>query len=93
MAKQAGSNSFAPLPVGSVVGILGGGQLGRMMAIAANRLGFITAVLSPRPEDPAASVAHHHICKAFDDKAGLHCTAFGNQINRISYKGSAAMMR
>ncbi len=71
MAEQAGSNSFAPLPVGSVVGILGGGQLGRMMAIAANRLGFITAVLSPRPEDPAASVAHHHICRAFDDKTGL----------------------
>ena len=71
MAEQAGSNSVAPLPVGSVVGILGGGQLGRMMAIAANRLGFMTAVLSPRPEDPAASVAHHHICKAFDDKTGL----------------------
>ena len=27
--------------------------------------------MSPRPEDPAASVAHHHICKAFDDKTGL----------------------
>ncbi len=71
MAEQAEGISAAPLPVGSVVGILGGGQLGRMTAIAANRLGFVTAVLSPCPEDPAASVAHHHICTAFDDEKGL----------------------
>ena len=71
MAEQAERNGAAPLPVGSVVGILGGGQLGRMTAIAANRLGFVTAVLSPRPEDPAASVAHHHICTSFDDEKGL----------------------
>ena len=71
MAEQAERNGAAPLPVGSVVGILGGGQLGRMMAIAANRLGFKTVILSPRPEDPAASVAHHHICAAFDDETGL----------------------
>ena len=71
MAEEAEWNGAAPLPIGSVVGILGGGQLGRMTAIAANRLGFKTAVLSPRAEDPAASVANHHICTAFDDKLGL----------------------
>ena len=71
MAVQVERNEAVPLPVGSVVGILGGGQLGRMTAIAANRLGFKTVILSPRPEDPAASVAHHHICAAFDDETGL----------------------
>ena len=71
MAEQTERNGAAPLSVGSVLGILGGGQLGRMTAIAANRLGFKTVVLSPRSEDPAVSVAHHHICAAFNDESGL----------------------
>ena len=54
-----------------MIGILGGGQLGRMTAIAAARLGYKTVVLSQSPDDPAASVTHHHIAAAFDDKDGL----------------------
>ena len=37
----------APLPPGSTIGILGGGQLGRMLAMAASRLGFDVVVLTP----------------------------------------------
>jgi 5-(carboxyamino)imidazole ribonucleotide synthase len=64
------SPSF-PAPPGAVIGILGGGQLGRMLALAAARLGFECAVLSPDPEAPAARVAAHAITAAYDDDAAL----------------------
>ncbi|MEO7027495.1 MAG: 5-(carboxyamino)imidazole ribonucleotide synthase [Caulobacteraceae bacterium] len=60
-----------PLPPGSTIGILGGGQLGRMLAMAAARLGFDTAVLTPQPDSPAARVAAHSILAPHDDPAGL----------------------
>ncbi|MAH83005.1 MAG: 5-(carboxyamino)imidazole ribonucleotide synthase [Rhodospirillaceae bacterium TMED8] len=66
-----GNRKLGTLEPGAVIGIIGGGQLGRMTAIAANHLGFKTAVLSERPEDPATHVANHHIPSTFDDPAGL----------------------
>ncbi|WP_374573518.1 5-(carboxyamino)imidazole ribonucleotide synthase [Phenylobacterium sp.] len=60
-----------PLPPGSVIGILGGGQLGRMLALAAARLGFDVAILEPEPDSPAARVAAHSIVAAYDDPAAL----------------------
>ncbi len=47
----------APLPAGSVIGILGGGQLGRMLAMAAARLGYRARVFDPAPDAPAGHVA------------------------------------
>ena len=46
-----------PLAPGSTIGILGGGQLGRMMALAAARLGFDAVILDPDADGPAARVA------------------------------------
>lgn len=60
-----------PLPPGSVIGVLGGGQLGRMLALAAARLGFDVAILEPDPDSPAARVAAHSIVAAYDDPAAL----------------------
>ena len=60
-----------PLPPGSVIGILGGGQLGRMLALAAARLGFDAAILSPRPDAPAARVAAHFVQAGYTDPEGL----------------------
>ena len=60
-----------PLAPGAVVGILGGGQLGRMLALAAARLGFDAAVLDPDPDAPAKRVAAHAIDAAYDDPAAL----------------------
>ncbi|HVM99368.1 MAG TPA: 5-(carboxyamino)imidazole ribonucleotide synthase [Caulobacteraceae bacterium] len=60
-----------PLPPGAVIGILGGGQLGRMLAMAAGRLGFDVAVLDPEPESPAQRVVAHPITGAYDDRAAL----------------------
>jgi len=60
-----------PLPPGSVIGILGGGQLGRMLAMAAARLGFDVAVLDPEPGAPAQRLAAHAIVAPYDDPDAL----------------------
>lgn len=63
--------SAAPLPPGSVIGIIGGGQLGRMLAMAAARLGYRTIILEPDSHAPAAQVANRQIVAAYDDPAAL----------------------
>jgi 5-(carboxyamino)imidazole ribonucleotide synthase len=60
-----------PLPPGSVIGVLGGGQLGRMLAMAAARLGFDVAVLDPEEGAPAHRVAAYAIVGGYDDPASL----------------------
>ena len=64
-----------PLAPGSTIGILGGGQLGRMLALAAARLGFDVAILDPEPDCPAARVARTAIAAAYDDDAALKALA------------------
>lgn len=59
------------LPHGSTIGIVGGGQLGRMLAMAAARLGYRTVVLEPEEGCPAAQVANSQIVAAYDDSAAL----------------------
>ncbi len=60
-----------PLPPGATIGVLGGGQLGRMLALAAARLGFDVAVLEPEPNSPASRVAKRTIVADYDDADGL----------------------
>lgn len=59
-----------PLPVARI-GIIGGGQLGRMMAKAAKRLGCTCVVLDPTPGSPAGQVAGHQIVGDYHDPAKL----------------------
>ena len=61
----------APLPPGGTIGILGGGQLGRMLAMAAARLGLTCHIYSDVPDVPAFEVALHHTVAAYDDEAAL----------------------
>ncbi len=56
---------------GATLGVMGGGQLGRMFVHAAQRMGYFTAVLDPDPQSPAGRVSHHHICTDYGDEAGL----------------------
>ena len=65
------SNALKPLLPGSTLGVLGGGQLGRMWAHAAQRMGYNTAVLDPDAQSPAGLVSHHHIHTDYLDAAGL----------------------
>ena len=56
---------------GAWLGLLGGGQLGRMFASAAQRLGFRVVVLDPGTDSPAGRVADRQIVAHYDDQAGL----------------------
>ena len=56
---------------GSTLGMLGGGQLGRMFAVAASTLGYKVIVLEPDPDCPAAQFADKHIVAAYDDEQAL----------------------
>ena len=60
-----------PLPPGSVIGILGGGQLGRMSALAAARLGYACHVYAPEEDSPAMMVAAHRTVAAYEDREAL----------------------
>ncbi len=56
---------------GATIGILGGGQLGRMMALAGRPLGYRFVVLDPSPDAPSAAVCDHHIVAPYRDLAGI----------------------
>ena len=64
-----------PLLPGATLGVLGGGQLGRMFVHAAQAMGYSTAVLDPDAHSPAGQVSHHHIRADYDDAAGLAALA------------------
>ncbi|MBT2324934.1 5-(carboxyamino)imidazole ribonucleotide synthase [Variovorax paradoxus] len=56
---------------GATLGVLGGGQLGRMFVHTAQRMGYLTAVLDPDADSPAGRVSHHHIHTDYTDVDGL----------------------
>ena len=56
---------------GATLGVMGGGQLGRMFVQAAQRLGYLTAVLDADPTSPAGGVAQYHIATPYLDEQGL----------------------
>lgn len=72
------------LEPGATIGILGGGQLGRMLSVAASRLGFRTHIFEPAATPPAADVAHRTTTAAYDDRAAL--TAFAASVDVITYE-------
>ena len=60
-----------PLPPGSVIGILGGGQLGRMAALAASALGYRSHIYCPEQDCPASQVTSLCTTAAYDDETAL----------------------
>lgn len=72
------------LPPGSVIGILGGGQLGRMLSVAAARLGYRTHVYEPAAHPPAAHVAEKVVTAPYEDAAALR--AFAEGVDVITYE-------
>lgn len=79
-----------PLPPGSTIGILGGGQLGRMLAMAAAKLGFRTCILSPEADSPAFAVSSRHIQAGYDDAAALQELAAQADIVTFEFENVAA---
>ena len=74
----------APLAPGSVVGILGGGQLGRMLALAAAELGMRCHIYCPDAQSPAFEVAAAHTIAAYEDEAAL--AGFAAAVDVVTYE-------
>src|ERR1700741_561143 len=72
------------LAPGSTIGILGGGQLGRMMALAAARIGYKCHIFDPHEAPCAAEVSAHFTRAEFDDEGALR--HFGDQCDVITYE-------
>ena len=72
------------LPPGSTIGILGGGQLGRMLSVAASRLGFRCHVYEPGANPPAGHVADRVTTASYDDAAALR--DFADSVDVITYE-------
>ncbi|MCZ8078699.1 MAG: 5-(carboxyamino)imidazole ribonucleotide synthase [Rhodobacteraceae bacterium] len=73
-----------PLATGATIGILGGGQLGRMLSVAAARLGFRTHIFEPSANPPAAHVADKVTTAGYDDLTAL--AAFAASVDVITYE-------
>lgn len=77
-----------PIRPGATLGVFGGGQLGRMFAAAATRLGYRVAVFAPEPDPPAAQVAHQHIQADYHDRERVkqfaqHCAAITLEFENV----------
>ena len=77
---------IAPTPLKPLdrVGIIGGGQLGRMLCAAAARLGLETVVLAPEADAPAAQLASRFMAAAYEDEAAL--AAFARAVDVITFE-------
>ena len=67
-----------------MIGILGGGQLGRMLSLAAARLGMRTHIYCPDPNSPAFEVTPHKTVAPYEDKAALF--AFAGAVDVVTYE-------
>lgn len=77
---------MSPIPPGATIGILGGGQLGRMAALAAARLGYRCHVLAPETDSPAADVAAAWTRAAYDDEAALAAFAAAVDVVTLEFE-------
>jgi 5-(carboxyamino)imidazole ribonucleotide synthase len=75
-----------PIPPGAVIGILGGGQLGRMTALAAAELGYRCHIFCPERESPAAQVAWAATCAEYDDQPALERFAQAVQVVTFEFE-------
>lgn len=73
-----------PISPGATIGILGGGQLGRMLAVAASRLGLRVHIFEPAPDCPAAMVSAVCTTAEYDDEGAV--SAFGRAVDVITYE-------
>lgn len=72
------------IPPGSTIGIMGGGQLGRMLSMAAAQLGYRCHIFAPESTSPAAEVSADHQCADYTDATAL--TAFASACDVVTYE-------
>jgi 5-(carboxyamino)imidazole ribonucleotide synthase len=86
------------IPPGATLGVMGGGQLGRMFVHAAQQLGYAAAVLDSDAASPAGLVAHHHVRSGYTDAAGLaelaaHSAAITTEFENVPADALATLAR
>lgn len=72
------------VPPGSTIGIIGGGQLGRMLAVAAAQLGYRCHIYAPEADSVAAEVSAEFTCAVYEDRAALE--RFAAQVDVVTYE-------
>ncbi|HYR58501.1 MAG TPA: 5-(carboxyamino)imidazole ribonucleotide synthase [Chthoniobacteraceae bacterium] len=77
-------NDAATFPPGSTIGIMGGGQLGRMFAIAARRMGYRVHTFSPDEDTPTGQLADREVAARYDDETAVRDFARG--VDVISFE-------
>lgn len=84
MGHDAVTDRQRKLAPGDILGILGGGQLGRMIALAAARLGLRTHIYCPDPASPAFDVTPNRTIAAYDDASAL--AAFADAVDAVTFE-------
>ncbi|BCS35911.1 N5-carboxyaminoimidazole ribonucleotide synthase [Luteitalea sp. TBR-22] len=74
----------APILPGATIGVLGSGQLGRMFAIAARRLGYRVHTYSPDQDSPTGQVADHEVTASYDDLQAV--AAFARDVSAVTFE-------
>ena len=74
------------LPPGSIVGVMGGGQLGRMFAIAARRMGYRVHTFSPGEDTPTGQLADREVAASYDDEAAIRDFARGVDVLTFEFE-------
>jgi 5-(carboxyamino)imidazole ribonucleotide synthase len=77
-------NSNSPILPGATLGVLGSGQLGRMFAIAARRMGYRVATYSPDDDTPTGQVADVEVCAPYDDLDAVR--AFAKTVSVVTFE-------
>ena len=75
---------MTPLPPNSTLGVLGGGQLGRMFALAAHSLGYRVAVFSDDEGPPTSLVVDRHVCASYDDLDAVE--RFAREVDVVTFE-------
>jgi len=88
MPAAASDLTSTTIQAPATLGLLGGGQLGRFFAQAAQKLGYRVEVLDPDPVSPAGQISDRHLVAAYDDRAALdelaaHCAAVTTEFENV----------
>ncbi|MEY5026670.1 MAG: hypothetical protein RLZZ244_2198 [Verrucomicrobiota bacterium] len=79
-------SALKPFLPGSCIGVMGSGQLGRMLAIAARRMGYRVRTFSPDRDTPTGQVADEEVCAAYEDEAAVRAFARGVDVLTFEFE-------
>src|SRR3989442_4651100 len=83
-------SAMSPILPGSTIGVLGGGQLGRMFAVAARRLGYRVHTLAPEHDTPTGQIADVEVVAPYDDVEAVRALAKGVDVVTFEFENVSA---